>query len=811
MPLYRFDGHELDPRARRLTRDGAEIGVEPRVFDVIVYLVEQRRRAVGRDELIAAVWGRLDSSDATLAQAVLKARRLFGDDGNAQRTIRTVARFGYQWIAATDEVVTCAETPEAEPAPAEPADAPAMAEPLPVPPVRAPSRAVWLGFAAAASALILGVAWFARDRSEPSSIVHARRDAPATVPGLILVTPARVHSAIAQDGWMRLGLMAMSADALRSLPGHTLVPNETALAAAGHGDGELDISRLRAATGAAIVVTIDARHDGDRWLLDATLNAADGSRQSIGADAADAIAASGALADRLRATFAPDDRGESMAAPDVIATAGRMQAAILEGHAERADALAEDAGAAVAAAPEIVLLRAKAMNRLGRAAEAVAAMQSLIARAGSGAPAWLAGARTTLGYSELVLGQPEQAEQAFRQALTVVGTDRVEAGRAWRGLGNAQAARGDDDNAEASFLRARFELEGSSDRLLLTHILDDLGSVAGRRGRLDEAIERYREAADAAAALGATEIELGARMNIALAQQERLQHRAALATWRDLLPRIRALDYPSMQRYAAVHYADALAETGALAEASSEIDRLARSPALANVRDALEDVRLDLLRTRLAVGDAKSAIADAAALDADSGTPDRKIAVDALLLQAALATDDDATAKTVAAKLADSHAADARLRAETLFALAQWRTRDDVADAPDGWRDALAGARASGSPRALRDVAVPYAAFEMAAGHGESARTIAGLVGPYADDDFPITLLLARLAAAGGDAAHARALYANAHTLAGERWTPAIAAEASAPDVGAHRLAISPAAGARQALETSQRRFLIAP
>src|SRR6187402_1476780 len=104
MSLYRFEDYQLDPRSRRLTRGGCEVGVEPRVFDVVVYLIEQRRRAVGRDELIAAAWGRVDSSDATLAQAILKARRLFGDDGSTQRTIRTVARFGYQWVAATDEV-----------------------------------------------------------------------------------------------------------------------------------------------------------------------------------------------------------------------------------------------------------------------------------------------------------------------------------------------------------------------------------------------------------------------------------------------------------------------------------------------------------------------------------------------------------------------------------------------------------------------------------------------------------------------------------------------------------------------------------
>jgi len=796
MSLYSFDGYQLDPRSRRLTRGGNEVGVEPRVFDVIVYLVEQRRRAVCRDELIAAAWGRIDSSDATLAQAVLKARRLFGDDGNAQRTIRTVARFGYQWVAVTEEM----EAPLAVESTAAPAvdddfrtesAAAATAADFPPPapldhigPTRTKSwtagRMHWLAAALVLIAAASGVRWYAHENRAVSSPAVAQQDAASIVPGLIVVAPARVHSAVAQDGWMRLGVMAMGADALRSLPGHTVVPNETVLAALGDGDG--DVARLRATTGAAIVVTIDARHDGDRWLLDATVASADGTRQSVNAEAGDAVAAAGALTDRLRNVFGGSERGESAAAPNVLAIAARMQAAVLEGHADSAVALSESSGADVGAAPEIILLRAKAINRLGRAPEAIAALQSLIARAGESAPAWLATAWTTIGYSELVIGQPDQATQEFRKALALVGTDRIEAGRAWRGLGNAQAALGDFDDAEASYLRARLELEGSSDRLLLTHILDDLGSIAGRRGRLGEAIERYRAAAASAAALGATEIELGALMNIALAQQEMLQHAAALATWRDVLPRVRALAYPAMQRYATVHYADALAETGAFAQAASELDRLLRAPAVAGVHDTLEDVRLDLLRTRLTIGDARTAAADARTLRTASENADRTLVASALLLQADLAVHDEDDARVVAADLpAANFAADPSARAQALLAFAQWQARaGDPARADTAWRDALALVRAKGSPRELRDVALPYAAFELARGHGDAARMLAGLVDPYADDDFAITLLRARVAASGHDAALARRLYARAHALAGERWTSAIAGEETA-------------------------------
>ena len=768
---YRFDDYALDPRTRRLTRRGHEIAVEPRVFDLVVYLVAQRPRAVGRDELIAAVWGRVDGSDATLAQAILKARRLFGDDGSAQRTIRTVARFGYQWVAATEEGD---EAPAAPPATSEAAQAIAPG----------PRRlAAWPIMLALGAALVLVASIATWTRVRRTHDTSTQEASARTVPGLVLVAPADVHSAIAEDGWMRLGLMAMSADALRSLPGRAVVPNETSLAVAAQ-DAQ-DIEHLRAATGAATIVTIDAHRDGERWLLDATVSSADGSRQSLGTESTDAVAGGAALAREIRSALAPDEHGESSAAPDVIATAARMQSAILEGHADRALALSEAASDAIRAAPEIVLLRARAMNRVGRAADAVAALDALIAQAGATSPAWLALAWSTHGYGELVLGAPEVADADFRRALAASGGDRTETGRAWRGLGNAQAAEGAFDDAEASYLRARLELEAGGDRLLLAHLYDDLGSVAGRRGRLDDAIARYHDAASAAAALGAVEVELGARMNIALAEQELLRHHDALDAWRALVARIDALDYPAMRRYAAVHYADALAETGALADAKAALDRVAAS---AEVGDALEDVRLDLARVRLASGDAAAASRELRTFD--PAPPEAA----ALTLRAALGSGDTAAANAAAAKL-EAAKPDPAAHADVALALAEWRSDQHDPDADAAWRDALAAARAAGSPRTLRDVAVADATRAWTRGDTETARTVAALVEPYATDDFAITLLLARITATAGEAARAGTLYERAHALAGERWNATLASEASSAP--SRRVAIAHTATAR--------------
>ena len=121
--VYRFGDCTIDPSARELRCAGALATLSPKVFDVLAYLIEHRDRAVGRDELIAAVWGKIDVTDTLLGQTVLKARRAIGNSGDGQSAIRTIPRFGYRWVAEltveerADAAVTgtAADEPERRP------------------------------------------------------------------------------------------------------------------------------------------------------------------------------------------------------------------------------------------------------------------------------------------------------------------------------------------------------------------------------------------------------------------------------------------------------------------------------------------------------------------------------------------------------------------------------------------------------------------------------------------------------------------------------------------------------------------------
>lgn len=100
---YVFEDCELDTTAYELRRSGQQVRVEPQVLEVLAYLVTHRDRMVGKDELLDEVWGDRFVSESALTSRLKAARRAIGDDGRAQRCIRTVHGRGYRFVADVTE------------------------------------------------------------------------------------------------------------------------------------------------------------------------------------------------------------------------------------------------------------------------------------------------------------------------------------------------------------------------------------------------------------------------------------------------------------------------------------------------------------------------------------------------------------------------------------------------------------------------------------------------------------------------------------------------------------------------------------
>jgi eukaryotic-like serine/threonine-protein kinase len=138
---YRFGGHTLEARERRLLGNGVAIPLKPRAFDTLLYLVERAGHLVPKEELLAELWPDAVVEESTLAKNVWLIRRALAEGDGEARFIETVPRIGYRFIAPVERVA-------AEPAAVSPA-VPAPARPV--------SRS--LAFLAVAAVLGLLVLW----------------------------------------------------------------------------------------------------------------------------------------------------------------------------------------------------------------------------------------------------------------------------------------------------------------------------------------------------------------------------------------------------------------------------------------------------------------------------------------------------------------------------------------------------------------------------------------------------------------------------------------------------------------------------
>jgi pimeloyl-ACP methyl ester carboxylesterase/DNA-binding winged helix-turn-helix (wHTH) protein len=97
--IYAFGDYELDTRLHELRRAGDRLHVEPQVFDVLAHLLASRDRLVTKEELLDQVWGHRYVAPTTLNSRIKHARQAVGDDGSAQRVIRTVHGLGFRVVA----------------------------------------------------------------------------------------------------------------------------------------------------------------------------------------------------------------------------------------------------------------------------------------------------------------------------------------------------------------------------------------------------------------------------------------------------------------------------------------------------------------------------------------------------------------------------------------------------------------------------------------------------------------------------------------------------------------------------------------
>jgi TolB-like protein/Tfp pilus assembly protein PilF len=100
---YLFEEYVLDADCRELRRGTTPVLVEPQVLDLLLYLIRNRQRVVTKEDVLSSVWRDRIVSDSALTTRVNAARAALGDDGRAQRLIRTFPRKGLRFMGAVLE------------------------------------------------------------------------------------------------------------------------------------------------------------------------------------------------------------------------------------------------------------------------------------------------------------------------------------------------------------------------------------------------------------------------------------------------------------------------------------------------------------------------------------------------------------------------------------------------------------------------------------------------------------------------------------------------------------------------------------
>lgn len=800
--VYEFGAFRFNPSARELWRAGQRVDLPRRSFECIEHLLANRERAVGRDELVEAVFGRSNVSDAQLGQVVLRARRALDDDGNAQRVVRTIAGYGYRWVADVSVVV---EEPAAAPADAAtaaalPPEAAAISEPAiaaaPTDQVGPPRRRIaafwWL-----AVPLLAFAVWFAPSLRRPSETPIPPPSVPPAVAARadsVVVLPLQVDG-LREDAWIRLGAMDLVADRLRQA-GLRAPASENVLAllksapTSAAGD---EPANLREATGAQLLVRGKATRSASGWQVELAAAPRSGIAVPVRFTGHDPVQAMRGATDLLLAALGRSVPAEGERDASLDETLQRARAAMLANELDTARDI-------LTASPELAASSARLAYRLalvdfraGQLDQAEASLDEVLKQPETEQDARFRGqVLIARGVVRMRRGEFEQSSHDYDAALALLtpGRDALEIGQALMGRANSRVPERRYDEALADFGIARTDLESAGDQVGVARVDANLGLLELFRSRPAAALGYLLPAADRFQSFGAVHELLLSLTGIVQAQLAMLQREEAATTVeRGWALRERITD-PDQRVDLLLNRAQVLIGNGRYREAAAALVQ-ARGGANSGNRVLLARLRALAAELASAREDWRTAADEAAAALAQwpsSGADDERSGIVLIRQRALLALGDGASAQALLERRREppAQAADVPGVVTDALAMAEWTQHAGDPERARRWFGfAAASADRRGVPAEIVAVARAYAPVLLAAGERAQAAVVIGRVAPWAARDFDCALLQLRLFHAMEQREPWFSALRQAQALAGERAISTELLELHAPGAGA--------------------------
>lgn len=778
--IYRFRNFRLDPAARELHQDDTLVALPVSTLDCLTYLIQHRDRSVGRDELTAAVWGRVDASEVSLSHAIMRLRRLLGDTGSEQNTIRTVPRLGYRWIveptieesgSAAQVSVAPTQSPEALPART------AAHEYVPAPHVSARRR-----FVAALIALAcLSLGALALLSYWPRSLDHADKDAVArSAPAMVL--PADVD-APADWAWLRLGLMDLVANHLRKGDLAT-TPSETVVGLVNAQQLDANTARGNPALAGTATLLIRPHVALANGAWNVRLQAqGDGHDLIVEAQGSDVLATGRAAADDLlvKLGHTPPAGSDTDAPRAIEELAQRINAAVLGGQLQVARTLIRSASVTAQASPEIALSTAAIEFFSGEYEASRKHAETLLDQLPAEEnPRLRARVLNRLGATYFRQDRNADADAAFAEAIHLLEfqNDPDTLATAYTGRGAVAGRAQELDTAAAFFGHARTLHEMSNDAFGVARVDLNLGVIAMDRGLPAAAVPIFQNAAERFERLSTPEARNFALRSLADAHAMLLEHDQSLATTDRFWPAEAHSRNPREGWWLTLSRAVALAGVGHLRDADDLIKRVRESSDPRE--DAVVRVEADALAADLALLRADNT--HAAALAAVALTPALESSnwqdyvatwftrVRALQRGGQIAQAGDEVKRL--RRWAETSPGDRRLLYVVLAEADQARAEGKSAVALARYADAMARAERLGVPEDIVIVGEPHVEALIEAGQIDQASAISGRLAQWADKDMRAAWTQARVYQALRKSDAARDALERARALAGERVLP---------------------------------------
>lgn len=598
--VFRFEGFVLDPSERKLTRDGVEIALAPKVFDLLEALVRDAGHLLRKEDLLRRLWPDVVVLESNLSQSIFVLRRALGESAE-RRFIETVPKAGYRFVVPVERLGPRVSPPLG-----------AAQEP--------PRPRLPMGWLLLAAVLAVAVGTLVVVR-------HFASQAPEPAPGEPAAGRAFASYESARESIERGDAPA----ALRQLESLAPSADEPVLLRAARinvrlllGD-EIGARRL-AAEAPPAAETLAALREADRLWVQATWARASG-------DAASALVP-------LERLFALEPAavhvGTRLAA--VLQRAGRGR------EAELVVARLRQLPAEIAEDPQIDLIEAQLAYMSGDSQRALfrarSAAETVARRGGPG----LIGcrARQLEGAILLDLGDLEAAATTLATGLEQAEALGLEGeqGRAWYALGLVDDRRGRLESAAKSYARGLAALERTGDLVGAAIARLDLAGTDLSSGRVAAADAHYSAALDTDVIRSSLQRRAPALTNSGFARLELGDLAGARERFEECLALGASLPYPGTLVYVSLGLAEIEIESGDITAAALHLERAERVAMAQGSKELLGLLEGGRANWALAAGDragAEAALARARPIAEEVGAGE-------LLLQVAV------TSATLAAR-----------------------------------------------------------------------------------------------------------------------------------------------------------------